>query len=215
MADILPLTLNARGRAVKLLVDATLREPEKLPPLTREQRERMMRAAGAAIKIGWESGQTADDLIPLFALAFALARYKPKGRRKTGKRGRPTRISVMYPTKEQKRRIAREKRQKGEGKRGPRRGAVSLPRTYAQALLLMLDQMVRKPADRKNTAAASALRKVKVEPTVAPVKRLVQAWDRARYAADLPTYRRHRALLMAPSGTDKQASAFSGETLSS
>ncbi len=213
MADVVSLTLEQRALATRAFADALTAELAKLPRLTHEQRDRMMRIAGAIIETGMESGQSADDLIPHFAMLFALARYRPNGRRKTGKHGRPRNVSILYPSKEQKRRIAREKRQDGEGKRGPRRGTVPLPPKHAQALKVMLDRAIRSPTLRKNTAAHAALRHVKVSPTKANVKRLVRAWDTARYAADLPTYRRHRALREALDA-EKQASAFSGETLS-
>jgi len=114
MADVVSLTLEQRALATRAFADALTAELAKLPRLTHEQRDRMMRIAGAIIETGMESGQSADDLIPHFAMLFALARYRPNGRRKTGKHGRPRNVSILYPSKEQKRRIAREKRQDGE-----------------------------------------------------------------------------------------------------
>jgi hypothetical protein len=208
-----PLTLEQRGRMTRAFADALSDELARFPRLTYERRDAMMRAVGAVVESAMRGDSSADDLIPHFAMIVALARYLPSGRCKTGRHGRPKRVSVLFPSKEQKRQAARAKRDAGEGKRGPRRGERALPKSYVDALGVMLDRIIRDPKCRKNTAAHGALRKVHEPTTGGNVKRLVRAWDCARYAADLPSYRWHSDVRSAWD-TAKTTGAFSGETLS-
>lgn len=210
-----PLTLEQRAKVTLAFADAILVELGKLPPLTHGRRDRMLRAGAAVIEAGQEADASPDDLIPHFAMVFALMQYRAKGRRRTRKHGRPRHLSILFPSKEAKRRMAREERHDGEGRRGPRRGTIPLPANFAKALRVMLDRMIREPKLAKNTAAHGALWKIGVRPADTDVKRLVRAWDRAGYAADLPAYRRHRVTFALATNAENPQSAFSGETLSS
>lgn len=150
MIGVPPLTLEQRAEATRALADALTAELAKLPKLTHEQRGRMIRVAGASIETGRKSGQSADDLVPHFAMLFALLEYRPvvkHGRGRPAKEPRRWFALTMADeatwTKQERRYMQRVRRlAAGKGGRGPLpQSTFDLTAFDAEGLMMMLEQM--------------------------------------------------------------------------
>ena len=168
------------------------------PPLTWEQRDRMLFAAGQALAA--EIGRGASPVVvrPLLDLLFLLATYKPAGKppKPAGlPPGRPSKpLSLLFPTKAQQRSMAKRKRPAGAGQRGPLAGK---PTYLARGEAEILQQMVRQMAagSGREYAAAAAVLRHRGEP-LAPevIRRLARGYESRGYASDMPRYRLHHRL---------------------
>ncbi|MCA3627240.1 MAG: hypothetical protein IOC49_08365 [Methylobacterium sp.] len=206
-----PLTMEQRAKVTRAFADAILVELSKLPPLTHERRDRMLRIAGAIIETGRESGQSADDLIPHFATMLALLEYLPMVERGRGRPAKEPRrwftLTIADEatwTKLERRYMQRIRRLvAGKGRRGPLpQSTFDLTASDAEGLLAMLDQMSASGAGRYAAAYAAAEKPWRDQGGNHPpdVRRLVDAFNRFSergLADDLPKMLLHRLIAAA------------------
>lgn len=181
---------------------------ECMPPLTWEQRDGMLFATGKVLTAEIGRGASPVAVRPLFDLLFTLAVYEPAGAppKPARPRGRPSKpLSVFFPSKAQKRVMAKRKRPADAGKRGPAAGSDhDMLRPAVAKRLHAVVQHMAKYGGREYAAANAVLRDVLPlseledgygKPDRASVARqLARAYQRFGYAAYMPRYRLHHAI---------------------
>lgn len=185
-------------------------ELSRTSPLTWQQRNGLLVATGEMLLAEIDRGASPVEVRPLFDLLFMLARYQPAGKppKPAGlSRGRPSKpLSLLFPSKAQKRAMAKRRRPDSAGQRGPVAGSdhETLRPADAKRLRAMAEFMARN--DRPVGADAAARRVLRVMPLgdqelgtryEATAKRLTRAYRRFGYAADMPQYRLHWSIYQA------------------
>ncbi|MDP2800802.1 MAG: hypothetical protein Q8O26_02865 [Phreatobacter sp.] len=214
MVGVPPFTLEQRAKATCAFADAIMVEISTLPPITNEQLDRMLRIAAAVIEAGRVDGASPDDLIPHFAMVFALVRYRPNER--SGRRGRPPKESrgwfaltvageETWTTRE-RRFMARLNRQRNAGDRGPLPQSTFDMSVYdAEGLLQMLGYMSAKGTGKQTAAYAATEKPFRSHGRDGgehppEVRRLVDAFNRFSlrgFSEDLPKMLLHRLIAAA------------------
>ena len=171
---------------------------EGLPPLTWEQRDRMIFSAGQALAAEFARGASLVAMRPLFDLLLMLEAHRPAGKppKSAGVRlGRPSKpLSLLFPSKAQRLAMARRRRPEGASKRGPVAGK---PTYLARGEPEILQQMIRLMAagnGQEYAAAAAVLRRTGQPLAPDVIRRLARGYLSHGFAADMPRYRMHHAI---------------------
>lgn len=207
--------------------DAMRAQSKRLPPLTWEQRDRMLFVVGRVLSADIERGASPVEVRSLFNLLFMLAAYQPAGKppKSVRPRGRPSKqLSMLFPSKVQRRALAKSKRPANAGKRGPITG--SDHDTLRPADAMRVRAMVQYMAEhevREYAAANAVLRDILPLSEAesgdgrpdrsAVARRLARAYQRFGYAANMPRYQLHRRIHEALKNGDiaRAKAAWSGE----
>lgn len=164
---------------------------------SRQQYMLLLKAISVTAMAEMQRGAPQEEVMRLFVMMREIAAVMPRApASKPVKRGRPKlHPSILAPSKANKRSAQKAKRPDGAAKRGPVAGSYRRVKSDDDRLALraMRRSMVRDPALKKYKAAyeASGLRWRPVgEDHPAPVRRLVRAFDKAKYHDDLERDRR-------------------------